>query len=98
MITFAPNYDSRTVSTFCKNYRIKYAKMFGSSLSLYNVTHVRCRTYGIFISFSALKNYFIDFLNKFLMYFKSNGLKNLKLTILMVFCLVPPSTHTTLQQ
>ena len=32
-----------------------------------------------------LENYFIDALNKFLMCFQSNGLQNLKLTILRVF-------------
>ena len=44
-----------------------------------------------------LRNYFIEVLNKFLMCFKINGLKNFKLTTLMVFCLVPPITLTTLQ-
>ena len=44
-----------------------------------------------------LKNYFIEVLNKFLMCFKINGLKNFKLTTLMVFCLVSPYTHTTIQ-
>ena len=32
-----------------------------------------------------LKNYFIEALNKFLMCFEINGLKNLKLTILRFF-------------
>ena len=32
-----------------------------------------------------LKNYFIEVLNKFLMCFEINGLKNLKLTILRFF-------------
>ena len=32
-----------------------------------------------------LKNYFIEALNKFLMYFEINRLKNLKLTILRFF-------------
>ena len=32
-----------------------------------------------------LKNYFMEALNKFLMYFEINGLKNLKLTILRFF-------------
>ena len=36
-----------------------------------------------------LRNYFIEPLNKLLMCFKTNGLKNLKLTILIVFVLVP---------
>ena len=44
-----------------------------------------------------LKNYFIEVLNKFLMCFEINVLKNLKLTILMVFCLVPPFMYTTIQ-
>ena len=36
-----------------------------------------------------LKNYFIEALNKFLMCFKINGLKNLKLTILRFFVWSP---------
>ena len=36
-----------------------------------------------------LKSYFIEVLNKFLMCFKINGLKNFKLITLMVFSLVP---------
>ena len=44
-----------------------------------------------------LKNYFIEVLNKFLMCFKTNGLKNFKLTTLIVFCLVPPFMYTTMQ-
>ena len=36
-----------------------------------------------------LKNYFIEPLNIFLIYFKINGLKNLKLTILCVFAWIP---------
>ena len=36
-----------------------------------------------------LKNYFIEVLNKFLMCFKINGLKNLKLTILRFFAWSP---------
>ena len=36
-----------------------------------------------------LKNYFIEPLNKFLMYFEINGLKNLKLTILPCFARIP---------
>ena len=44
-----------------------------------------------------LKNCFIEVLNTFLMCFKINGLKNFKLTTLMVFCLVPPFIYTTIQ-
>ena len=44
-----------------------------------------------------LKNYFIEVLNKFLMCFKINGLKNFKLITLMVFCLVPPFIYTIIQ-
>ena len=36
-----------------------------------------------------LKNYFIEVLNKFLMCFEINGLKNLKLTILRFFAQSP---------
>ena len=36
-----------------------------------------------------LKNYFMEALNKFLMYFEINGLKNLKLIILRFFALFP---------
>ena len=36
-----------------------------------------------------LKNYFIEALNKFLMCFEINGLKNLKLTILRFFARTP---------
>ena len=36
-----------------------------------------------------LKNYFIEALNKFLMCFEINGLKNLKLTILRFFAWSP---------
>ena len=36
-----------------------------------------------------LKNYFIEALNTFLMYFEINGLKNLKLTILRFFAQSP---------
>ena len=36
-----------------------------------------------------LKNYSIEALNKFLMYFEINGLKNLKLTILWFFARTP---------
>ena len=36
-----------------------------------------------------LKNYFIEALNKFLMCFEINGLKNLKLTILRFFARNP---------
>ena len=36
-----------------------------------------------------LKNYFIEALNIFLMYFEINGLKNLKLTILWFFARTP---------
>ena len=36
-----------------------------------------------------LKNYFIEVLNKFLMCFEINGLKNLKLTILRFFAWSP---------
>ena len=36
-----------------------------------------------------LKNYFIEALNKFLMCFEINGLKNLKLTILRFFAQSP---------
>ena len=36
-----------------------------------------------------LKNYFIEALNKFLMYFEINGLKNLKLIILRFFAWFP---------
>ena len=43
-----------------------------------------------------LKNYFIEALNKFLMYFEINGLKNLKLTILWFFCPEPLFIYTTL--
>ena len=43
-----------------------------------------------------LKNCFIEPLNKFLMCFEINGLKNLKLTILCFFALHPPFIHTTL--
>ena len=46
-----------------------------------------------------LRNYFIEALNKFLMCFEINGLKNFKLTTLMVFYLFcthpPPLTSTT---
>ena len=42
-----------------------------------------------------LKSYFIETLNKFLMCFEINGLKNLNLE---VFGPVPPFIHTTLQQ
>ena len=38
-----------------------------------------------------LENYFIEALNKFLMCFKINGLKNLKLTILSFFLPGPPN-------
>ena len=44
-----------------------------------------------------LKNYFIDVLNKVLICFKINSLKNFKLATLMVFCLVPPFIYTTIQ-
>ena len=37
-----------------------------------------------------LRNYFIEVLNKCLMCFKINGLKNFKLTTLMVFLPGPP--------
>ena len=39
--------------------------------------------------FVHLKNYFIEVLNKFLMCFEINGLKNLKLTILRFFAWSP---------
>ena len=44
-----------------------------------------------------LKNYFIEVLNKFLMCLNINGLKNFKLTTLMVFWLVPSFMYTTIQ-
>ena len=44
-----------------------------------------------------LKNYFIEALNKFLMCFEINELKNLNLTILRFFA-QSPFIHTTLQQ
>ena len=40
-----------------------------------------------------LKNSFIEALNKFLMYFEINGLKNLKLTILRFFPSLPIYTY-----
>ena len=43
-----------------------------------------------------LKNYFIEALNTFLMWFEINGFKNLKLTILRFFAKNPLFTHTTL--
>ena len=41
-----------------------------------------------------LKNYFIEALNTFLMYFEINGLKNLKLTILRFFAQLPGPIYT----
>ena len=45
---------------------------------------------------SLILEHFIEPLNKFLMCFEINGLKNLKLTILCFFALHPPFIHTTL--
>ena len=45
---------------------------------------------------SLILEHFIEPLNKFLMCFEINGLKNLKLTILWFFDRLPPFIHTTL--
>ena len=45
---------------------------------------------------SLILEHFIEPLNKFLMCFEINGLKNLKLTILWFFARPPPFIHTTL--
>ena len=45
---------------------------------------------------SLILEHFIEPLNKFLMCFEINGLKNLKLTILWFFATHPPFIHTPL--